>query len=204
MCLEIFKIINIKSKDFNIYKDKDGKLLFHLYSFSTIHGYCKPNYLISYYGKRNEYIKIYYKYYTDWSGMTILCAKARKYGVLDSYKILQNELYCENLHRNIELINTTENKIIKEIKEYFGKMYEYQIQYPVKKDGITIYYIDLIIKNIIGIDIAIEIDEEHHNTEEQKNKDKKREAEIKKLHNLHFVRIKYNDNYLEKIRRLLN
>jgi hypothetical protein len=203
--LEIYKVVNIKSTDFNIYKNTDGKMFFDLISFAMIH-YRGPKYLINYYGHQKKYITIFYKSYTDWSGMIILCAKARKNGVFESFKILQKEIDCENLNINIKLVNTFENKIINEIKEYFGKRYEYIDQYEIKKDGIIVYKVDLIIKNNIGLDIAVEIDEEHHNTKNQKNKDKVRESEIKRLHNWYFIRIKHNlnnKNYLNDIEKLL-
>lgn len=207
--LEIYKIVNINSTDFIIYKNNDGEILFDLHSFSDIHGYHKPGYLVNYYGHQKKYITIYHEKYTNWDGMTILCAKARKsHNVLDSYKILQKELYSENLHKNIKLINTPQNKIIKNIKEYFGRRLTYEDQYPIKKDGILLYKIDLVIKNDSGLDVAIEIDEKHHNTEQQKRKDEIRESEIKELYDCHFVRIKYessdNKDYLNHIRRLLN
>jgi hypothetical protein len=90
--LSIYKIVNIKSYDFTIYKDNDGKLLFDLVSFSTIHHYSKPRYLINYYGRGNKPINIFYNLYTDWDGIVQLCSRARKIGVYSSFLKLAEEL----------------------------------------------------------------------------------------------------------------
>lgn len=209
MCLTIFKVINIKSKDFNIYKNNDGEILFDLHIFSAIHGYARSDYLVNYYGSGKDSITIYYRKYTDLSGMAIMCGRARKEGVKTSFNIILKELDFNNMkNRNIKLIDTPENIIITEIKEYFGRMYKYVNQFEIKKNGIILYKIDLVIKNDSGLDVAIEIDENHHNANAQKRKDEIRESEIKELYDCHFVRIKYDSSddkdYLNHIRRLLN
>jgi hypothetical protein len=95
--LSIYKTVNIRSHDFNIYKNSDGELLFDLITFSTIHCYSTPKYLVTYYGRGRNPINIFYKSYTDWSGMVILCSRARKNGIRESYNILYKKLITEML-----------------------------------------------------------------------------------------------------------
>jgi len=204
MSLTIFKVINIKSTDFNIYKDNTSQsLLFDLHIFSIIHSYHNLNYLVYYYGSGKNSINIFYGKYTDLSGMVNMCGRARKEGVKTSFNIILKELDFNNMKNiNIKLIDTPENIIITEIKEYFGKLYKYVNQYSIGN-----YRIDLVIKNDSGLDVAIEIDENHHNTRQQERADQIRESEIKEIYDCHFVRIKVdssdNKDYLNTIRRLL-
>jgi len=199
MDLTVFKVVNIKSIRFNIYKNNKNVILFDLIAFSIIHKYNSPKYLVNYYGNGINRITIYDNKYTDWNGMVTLCCRARKYGVRESFQILQNIIFTDS----IELNETPENSIIKEIKEYFGKVYKYKDQYNIGK-----YYIDLLIQNEFGTDLVVEIDEKYHNTEAQKVKDQIREYEIKRIYNCNFIRIKCSSSsdkkYLNKIRKLLN